>query len=677
MPMNVNDFFYGFKVVDDAITRKRANELAERQEARQMAWEDEERGRKRQEWQRTDQLRDVTALQAKIEAGTATPEEVAQARQTYLPGAKSMKPVGSFSAPTKREVVNRAVTGMQRPAMGAGGYDGEAALEGLASGRRVQDDMADDLKKMRAQADEATKRRTDVILGAFAKIDEAKQNGQTPILTDEEGEALISPVIQTPYFDEENLAQQYQALKNVEGYLGNLAKAKVPGRVAVNDPGLLQDVALAYPQIVKGSNLKNARPSAVYIDPSPDGDPTKMKIMVGIAGEDEKGNPVDGILTKNRTSDPNDEIVALTTGEWLSMAEAKRRMLDGMVAVRRGLGDEKAYELAQKARQTREVSQMLAGIAQQMPAGNDRDKLMVAAHLANTTGDINTALALAEKAVPKSLTEKIKEAVALKQAEGEAELPVFAAKEKIKADEDIRKKQAEIAGEMKKEVAKQSLELSTYVKKLRASNAIEKIPKEGMLADYLLTNGYAKSKEEAWRMANHSKDNPEKLALEIAQGQMKAQAEAGITPDAEGYRDGKTIARDAVELVRNVYAGIGGNSQPGPDVNGLLFGDAGTKPAPKPQAQPAKPQQRGMAPPQTFAQKDEERRRAATEEYNRKMEAARRPSTVSYELPSIPRFSNNVEAFNPFTGKTEVVPIERTQIDPNRKGYNKRIVVPQ
>lgn len=654
MPMNVNDFFDGFNVVDSAIARRRDANRLERAEQRRMAREDEEWGRKRKEWEMADQLRDVTGLQARIDAGTASPEEMAQAQQTYLPGAQVKKAVGGMGAPA-------AVTG---------------TVDYLQQNDAKRTN-ADDLVRMRRRADEAGKKRIDTALRAIDKMDTAQLKGEVPQLDEEEGRVLVDTVIHSPYFDEENIPQQYQALKNVEGYLANLAKAKVPGRVAVNDPGLLQDVALAYPQIVNGSNLKNARPSAVYIDPSPDGDPMKMKIMVGIAGEDAQGNPVDGILTRNRTSDPDDEIMALSTGEWLNMAEAKRKMLDGMAAARVALGDEKAWELAQKARKTREVSQMLTGIANQMPAGNDRDKLIAASKLMLVDGDVNSALALAEKAVPKPLAEKIREAVAVKQAEGMAELPTFAAKEKIKADEDIRKKQAEIAGEMKKEVAKQSLELSTYVRKLRASNAIEKIPKEGALADYLLANGYAKSKEEAWRMANHSKDNPEKLALEIAQGQMKAQAEAGITPDAEGYRDGKTIARDAVDLVRNVYAGIGGNSQPGPDVNGLLFGEAGTKPAPKPQAQPARPQQRGMAPPQTFAQKDEERRKAAAAEYTRKMEAARRPATASYELPSIPRFSNNVEAYNPFTQKMELVPVERTAIDPNRKGYNKRIVVPQ
>lgn len=410
MGMNqMDNFWKGFEVVDSAIARRRANELAEQKEARQMAWEDEERGRDRQKWQREDQLRDVTALQAKVEAGTATSEEMAQAQQTYLPGAKSMKPIGSFSTPTKREVVNRAVTGMQRPAMGAGGNDGAAALEGLASGRRVQDDMADELKKLRAQADEATKRKTDIILGAFAKIDEAQQNGQTPILTDEEGEALISPVIQTPYFDEENIPQQYQALKDVEGYLGNLAKAKIPGRVAVNDPGILQDIALAYPQIVNGSNLKNARPSAVYIDPSPDGDPMKMKIMIGITGEDAQGNIVsDGILTKNRSSDPKDEIVALSTGEWLNMAEAKRKMLDGMAAARVALGDEKAWELAQKARESRDLAKLYEAKAAEMQDSKVKERLsFIAASIRGGMVDIEKARKLADDIYPQKADNEI------------------------------------------------------------------------------------------------------------------------------------------------------------------------------------------------------------------------------------------------------------------------------
>lgn len=405
----VDNFLKGFEVVDNAINRRREADQKDREEQRRAALEAEQLQWQREERQLANQRRELAGLQAKIEAGTATPEEMAQAQKSYLPGAKSMKPIGSFSTPTKREVVNRAVTGMQRPAMGAGGYDGESALEGLASGRRVQDDMADELKRLRAQADEATKRRTDVILGAFAKIDEAQKNGQTPMLTDEEGEALISPVIQTPYFDEENIAQQYQALKNVEGYLANLAKAKVPGRVAVNDPGLLQDVALAYPQIVNGSNLKNARPSAVYIEPSPDGDPTKMKIMVGIAGEDEKGNPVnDGILTKNRTSDPDDEIVALTTGEWLSMAEAKRRMLDGMVAARVALGDERAWELAQKARESRNLASIYEAKAAEMQDSKVKERLaLIAATIRGGMVDMEKARKLADDIYPEKADNEI------------------------------------------------------------------------------------------------------------------------------------------------------------------------------------------------------------------------------------------------------------------------------
>ena len=71
----------GFNVVDNAIARRRGMDLAERREQRQSAWEAEEQARTRKQWGDEDQRRELTGLQARIDTGTATPEEVQAAQQ--------------------------------------------------------------------------------------------------------------------------------------------------------------------------------------------------------------------------------------------------------------------------------------------------------------------------------------------------------------------------------------------------------------------------------------------------------------------------------------------------------------------------------------------------------------------------------------------------------------------
>lgn len=319
--MGMNDFWQGFNTVDNFITNRRKLDLAEQRAARDAALEDERRGWERQDRQRADQRLELAGQMARIDAGTATPEELEAARKKYVPASKGMQPVGVIG-PQATQVPKEQPTE----------WDGTKALEGLVQ------------------------QRTDLVTQALGKLDAAQKAGQPPQLDEHEARALVEVPVQSNLFTDDDPGKQHMALQTIEAHLSALGN--VPGKVMINDPDVLAAVEIAYPQTVKGSNLKGARVSAVYIDPSPDGDPMKAKITVGIAGKNDKGEDVDGVLTEKRTSDPDDAILQLPAGEWLTMAEGKRRILEGMAAARVALGDEKAWETVKSAREARDLAKV-------------------------------------------------------------------------------------------------------------------------------------------------------------------------------------------------------------------------------------------------------------------------------------------------------------------------------
>lgn len=398
--MGMNDFWQGFNTVDNFITNRRKLDLAEQRAARDAAWEDERRGWERQDRQRADQNLELAGQMARIDAGTATPEELEAARKKYIPGSKGMQPMG---------VIGPQAT--QMPKEQPTEWDGTKALEGLVQ------------------------QRSDLVTQALGKLDAAQKAGQPPQLDEHEARALIDVPVQSNLFTDDDPGKQHMALQTIEAHLSALGN--VPGKVMINDPDVLTAVEIAYPQTVKGSNLKGARVSGVYIDPSPDGDPMKAKISVGIAGKNDKDEDVDGVLTEKRTSDPDDAILQLPAGEWLTMAEGKRRILEGMAAARVALGDEKAWETVQQARKTREVSDMMKQWAQQMPEGNDRKQLVAASHILLLGGDPKDAIALAEKALPKPFKEKLEETLTTKREEAKIEAGKQIAVDNVRTRNDI------------------------------------------------------------------------------------------------------------------------------------------------------------------------------------------------------------------------------------------------
>lgn len=374
MGMNVNDFWTGFNVVNDAIMTRRKLGLAEQREQRMAEQDAEELKWKREDRQRENQRLELSGLQARIESGTATPEELTAARKQYLPGSKGMAPMG---------VIGPQAT-PQQPQQAPAEWDGEKALEDLA------------------------RQRTEIVTRGLGKLEAARQAGQAPQLDEGEARAMIDTAILSPAFDDEDMGKQHAALQTIEAYLGNLGR--VPGKVKLDDPAVLDAVATAYPQIVNGSNLKGARPSAVYIDPSPDGDPMKAKIMVGITGKNDRDEDVDGILTERRTSDPDDTVIALSSGEWLTMAEGKRQILDGVAAARVALGDDGAWKAAKAAREAREIAKVYDEKAAEVEEPKLQQRLkLIAAQVKLGAMNIDTARKIAEDIYPVKADEKLSE----------------------------------------------------------------------------------------------------------------------------------------------------------------------------------------------------------------------------------------------------------------------------
>ena len=191
-----------------------------------------------------------------------------------------------------------------------------------------------------------------------------------------EAELLMRQVVNSAGIDDKNIGGQQQALQEVTKAAQYIGTIKQPTKLtSASNPNEIEAFNAAYPKFASQSNLTNANVTSLFITPSPDGDPAKAQIIVGVSGFDKDGNMVDGVVTQNRSSDPSDNVVRLTTGELSTQAQQKLLTLKGLDTARVAYGDLTVMPKYEKIQEGRKYAKSLADMATTMEPGPARDEV--------------------------------------------------------------------------------------------------------------------------------------------------------------------------------------------------------------------------------------------------------------------------------------------------------------
>ncbi len=299
--------------------------------------------------------RDLGALRMKIQAGTATPEELADAAdQTNVPQGTPVQQGIPLAMPSDPRAATIAAAKSMAPSplwktMATGG-----APEGLT------------------KEDESERA---ILYGTFAKMNADPK--YTPTLS--EYKLLAREVVNNPAFADSDLASQHKALANVQSFYGQIKGITQPTQIT--DPNILESVNVAFPRIAGDSNLTNASINKLYIQPSPDGDPAKARLTIGVTGMDDKGEAVDGVVTHNRSSHPDDTVLTMTGGQWMSQATQKQMVLDGLLAAQAEHGNKEVLPIYEQLQANRATAKAMTTQAESMEDGTSKSQLLMEARL--------------------------------------------------------------------------------------------------------------------------------------------------------------------------------------------------------------------------------------------------------------------------------------------------------
>lgn len=227
------------------------------------------------------------------------------------------------------------------------------------------------------------------LINTFGKMNQQPDYIPTP----EEYKLLAREVVNNPAFKDSSLAEQHKALGAVNSMFSQLKGITQP--TLITDPNILAAVDVAFPRIGQGSNLPNAKPNKIYVQPSPDGDPSKALLTIGISGTNAQGEVVDGVVTHNRSSDPNDTVMTVTGGAWMDMAQKKKQTLDGLLAYQAEHGNKEALPIYEQMQGNRELATRMITIAKTLPEGSVAQKKIYGEAQMLMSGKITAAVASA------------------------------------------------------------------------------------------------------------------------------------------------------------------------------------------------------------------------------------------------------------------------------------------
>jgi hypothetical protein len=212
----------------------------------------------------------------------------------------------------------------------------------------------------------------------------AVSRGEVPTL--EQTQGMLKEVVANGAIADHDFGKQYKAITDM------LTVAKQAGSInqptKITDPKMLAAFSDASPTFASRSNLKDARVTSLYITPSPDGDPMKAQIIVGVSGDNGTGEIVDGVVTANRSSAPDDKVVRLSIGELSSQLQQKKLLLDGIKAAQIHYGNKTIMPLYEQEQKIKNVSKAFVVAAQGMAPGPARDEMLMAAQL-TATGEMS------------------------------------------------------------------------------------------------------------------------------------------------------------------------------------------------------------------------------------------------------------------------------------------------
>ena len=289
-------------------------------------------------------------------------------------------------------------TGKKMKVLGEAGNPISAANEIIAR-RETKRILPSPFKALEMEASKYREQDSQTLQNVFQKMDAARQQGQQPALDLNEARVVHREFVNNPSISDDDPGGQYQALIHAGNALNMVGEIKQP--TVIKDPSTLDVVTKALPMLTKGSNLKDAKVSGIYITPSQDGDPTKAQIVFGVSGIGPDGQPVDGVLTSGRSSSPNDTIRIMTSGELANMVDIKRKLYDGLLAVRAQYGDEKAVALYQEQQKNRYIANTLQKQAAAMKDGRQKQQLMVTASMiADGRMSLDESLKVAKVVMP-------------------------------------------------------------------------------------------------------------------------------------------------------------------------------------------------------------------------------------------------------------------------------------
>ena len=263
-----------------------------------------------------------------------------------------------------------------------------------------------------------------VLIGTFDKMNQNPK--YVPTL--DEYKMIAREVVNNPAMQDHSIGEQYQSLSTVNEMVGHLQGIKQP--TVITDPKALAAISASFPKFAAQSNLKNAQISKIYVEPSPDGDPMKAQLVIGLTGQNEQGATVDGVVTSNRSSDPGDQVVRLTSGELSSQAKQKTMLLNGLRAAQVEYGNKEVMPIFEAAQANRATAQAMITQAATMEEGTSKKELLMEAALL-TQGKIPAiqAAAIANKFyAPIHKAEGAKashdQAIEMKKMDKEAQLAV-------------------------------------------------------------------------------------------------------------------------------------------------------------------------------------------------------------------------------------------------------------
>jgi len=207
---------------------------------------------------------------------------------------------------------------------------------------------------------------------------------QGGIPTLDQFKAMSKEVVNNPAISDHDLGGQYKNIVDVQGMESEIAKLTQPTKIT--DPNIMSKFSAAYPTIAKNSNLQGAAISSIYVTPSPDGDPAKAQFIIGLTGQNDAGDVVDGVMTVNRSSHPGDAVVRLTGGELSTQLQQKKLLLDGLKAAQVHYGNKDVMAIYEKDQATRKLSDTMLELAASMPPGLAQKEMNSTGRLLRTDG---------------------------------------------------------------------------------------------------------------------------------------------------------------------------------------------------------------------------------------------------------------------------------------------------